>query len=161
MDDARGNVPTDGSADAIAAFLAAEQYTGDGWRAETAAPRPPAFASSPHARVRVFLNDTLVASQAAGNGELDSPPHTPLSMAVKELYDESDARVGIAAIFRTEAGPSPDATAYFCFGPAGRCATDSPAFPETAPAYGRGLTLECGACHGGTFYTELPSPQTR
>ena len=83
-----GNRPTDASADAMGEFLADEGHRGEGWTAETDQPRAAADVVSPHGRVRVFLNDELAASQAAGN--VGNTPHDPWSMAVKEFYDDDD-----------------------------------------------------------------------
>lgn len=145
------NVPADGSEDAIAAFLAADAYKGQGWTAETDMPRDPSDGVSPHGRVQVYLNDQVVASQAAGNDGLNTP-HDLESMAVKELYDDADALVGKMAMFRA----LDESWYYFCYGPADRCNSGEPEYPEDAPMYGKDLEVACGTCHNGAVFTELP-----
>lgn len=149
-------LPDDNSADAIGRFLDAMGYEATGWTAETPGPRMQSSAVSPHQRVRVFLNDTLRASQQAGNGDVGGTPHSENSMAVKLLFDAGDTVVGKAAMWKTEAGSAPASWTYYCYGPEARCSTDRVAFPRDAPAYGQGQDAICFGCHNGVVFTKLP-----
>jgi len=141
------NVP-DESQEAVAAFLEAESYRGDGWQSETAAPRDKANDVSPHDRVRVWHNATLRASQAAGNGiDLEAPMHDTGSMAVKEFYDATDTLIGRAAMLKLEGDMRQ--WVYFCGGPHERCM-------DSAPVYGVGFGVSCSFCHAGLIYTQAP-----
>ena len=150
-----GSVDAMTTAEGLTAFLAAETHRGEGWRSETVEPREESTLVSPHDHVRVFFNDTLVSSQRAGNGEYQGTPHTAGSMAVKELYEENTV-VGYAIIYQEESNSLPESTVYYCVGPEGRCLTEGPAFPEDAPAFGRGLDIGCGGCHGSMVFTVMP-----
>lgn len=149
------HVPGMGTAEEIGTFVAEMRYRGDGWTAQTEAPRPESSPVSPHDDVRVWINDIAIASQAAGNGGVDAPPHELYSAAVKEMYDGTDL-VGVAVLYRTEEGESPDATTYWCYGPFGRCSTGDPEATPEEPIYGQGLTVGCGSCHGGNIFSEIP-----
>lgn len=141
--------------DGIKTFLANEIYRGTGWQSETDGPREESSVVSPHDRVRVFLNDTLINSQRAGNGKFQGTPHATGSMAVKELYEE-DTVVGHAVIYQAANNTLPESTVYYCVGPLGRCLTESTAYSVEEPAYGRGTDINCGGCHGGLVFTLMP-----
>lgn len=148
--------PADGSQQSIAAYLTAEQYKTGPWTPETAGPRDASDATSPHGRVRVYLNDTVVQSIAAGNGELtERIPHTTGSMAVKEFYDDADTLVGIAAMYKQDGGFTD--WAYYCWGPQGRCGTETGTVEEDEPVYGIASAVGCGFCHGGVVFTPPPN----
>ena len=110
---------------------------------------------SPHDDVRVWLNDIAIASQAAGNGEVGGTPHDLYTAAVKEIYDGAD-RVGAAMLFKTAEGDLPDSVTYWCYGPAGRCASGDGDTTADAPIFGTGLNVACGSCHGGTIFSTIP-----
>ena len=143
------------TAEGIAAFLANENHRGEGWQSETAEPRESSTVVSPHDQVRVFFNDALVNSQRAGNGEFQGTAHDAGSMAVKEFYD-GDNVVGHAVIYQAENNTMPESTVYYCVGPQRRCLTEGPAFSLDEPAFGRGLEIGCGGCHGGLVFTTMP-----
>jgi hypothetical protein len=149
--------PADSSSASIASFLAAKTYRSAPWQSETAMPRPGGTLSgSPHERVRVYYNEVLVQSFQAGNGSREPPlPHTTGSMAVKEMYDDTDLQVGVAAELRLSGAF--EQWAYYCEGPAGRCATGKPTATAAAPLYGVGLGVDCGFCHGGVVFTRPPN----
>jgi hypothetical protein len=140
--------PTDSSQAGIEAFLAAGSYTTSTWTSETSAPREATSITSPHGRVRVWLNAVLEASHAAGEGSVGGTPLDQNSMSVKELYDDADAIVGHAVILRTGTTSAESDTTYYCVGPAARCA-------ETSPVYGAGA-VDCAGCHGGLVFTGIP-----
>jgi hypothetical protein len=150
---APSTIPTENSLPAWEAFLAAGSYTQNGWISETATPREDAsMGVSPHGRVRVWFNPTLVASQKAGNGATTmAPPHTAESMVVKELY-EADTLAGYAVSLKVDPTGGPSAWFYYCKGPANRCSTGS--VPTTA-LFAKG-DLNCGGCHGGFVLTQAP-----
>jgi len=138
--------PPGSSMEELAAFLQSEAYRGDGWTAQTAAPRAASSTVSPHGRVRVWRNDTLIASLEAGNGaDLDAPGHETGSMVVKEFYDDADQMLGQASMLKLEGIPRE--WVYYCGGPDERCM-------DTAPYYGVDLDAPtCGFCHGGFVFT--------
>ena len=108
--------------------------------------------------MRVFLNEILVASQAAGNGgSLNAPPHEPASMVVKEFYDDTGATlVGRAAMLKTVAGTDSDSWTYYCVGPEARCPVGRDP-TEQDPAYGQGRNMfQCSGCHGNMVFTQAP-----
>lgn len=141
------NRPADDGKEAIKAFLADRSYEGAGWTANAAGPIESIDMVSPHGRFRAFFNDELKASVDAGNSEPDNP-HAAFSMAVKELY-EGDVLVGQAAMYKTD-GTS---WAYYCWGPATRCSTESPDLPEDNADYGKDLEVACHSCHFGNVFT--------
>jgi hypothetical protein len=149
----------------LAAFLEAGKYKEAPWIAETPAARERGSTTSPHEKVRVFMNPELVASLRGGRDGFKDPvtgqnhlPHDLGSMAVKELYDEAGTNVlGVAAMLKTEVGISLNSWVYFCHGPDGRCLVERPS-PKEAPVYGRGYGVACGFCHGGLVYTKAPPP---
>lgn len=141
--------PEDTSAAGIDAFLAAALYRGERWTPETDAPREESSPSSPHDRVRVWLNDVVLASQAAGNGQFEGTAHDPWSMAVKELADEADATEGLAVMLKLPGDE--DLWIYYCDGPEHRCGVAGP----TDPYYAVGLDAECSFCHGGLIFNGL------
>ncbi len=146
-------LPEDGTEEGIAAFLAAKTY--QAWMSETAMPRPASDSVSPHGTVRVYFNDVLIASQKAGKGTVDVP-HDPLSMTVKELYDDGGTMVGQAAMLNAnEKAPMPG-WIYHCWGPANRCSTGEPDTMPDTPIHGQGFDVGCGACHGGMVFTQFP-----
>lgn len=145
------NVPPDGSAASITAFLEAEGYKEEGWVSVHDAPVPET-PGSPHGEVRVYLSPALAAFKQTNPDPLEEP-NVPGAMAVKELY-EASAVVGKAVIFY----PASDVT-YFCYGPAGRCATGHDATTIDAPEWGDGSASavnQCDTCHAGLVFTELP-----
>jgi hypothetical protein len=155
-DGSTGNEPTasfpsDSSAAGLLAFLETDAYKNAPWMAETAAPREQ---SSPygHGDVIVYLNDVLVASQQAGNGELQGTAHDPGSMSVKEFYDEGGDKVGHAVMLKLEGAFSN--WAYYCVGSSDRCRTNAGPFTEADPHYSTGTMGECGFCHGGMIFTD-------
>lgn len=157
---AASNVP-DATSMAVSAYLAAASYTEDTWQSETAAPRERSLETSPHGRVRVWYNDTLAASTAAGKGQWDEEaraigtPHDSGSMAVKEFYDETDTLIGIATMLKIDGTASQ--WAYYCEGPSDRCGAEAGVEHTSAnPLFGTGaLFSPCGFCHGGLIFTEF------
>ncbi len=149
-------LPADESMDTIGTFLSQGLYEGDGWTAQTSAPREQSMVVSPHGRVRVHLTNTLVESIAAGNGGLGSESgqaHTFGSMAVKELYDDDDMLVGIAALLRQT---DSDGWITYCYGPIERCATGMGPFTQDDPYFDLDSnTLTCRGCHAGNIFTTL------
>lgn len=147
------NVPADGSAAAITAFLEAEGYKEQGWVSVHDAPVPPSQ-GTPHGTVRVYMSPALVAFRA-GNPDLLEEPAVPGAMAVKEMYDDAGATlVGKAVTFYPE-----NDVVYFCYGPEGRCASGRPATTIDAPDYGDedgDSVSQCDVCHSGLVFTELP-----
>jgi len=145
------NVPADGSAESITAFLEAEGYKETGWVSVHDAPVPET-PGSPHGDVRVYLSPALAAFKETNPDPLDEPA-VPGAMAVKELYDGTTV-VGKAVIFY----PASDVV-YYCYGPAGRCATGREATTIEAPDWGDGSASavgQCDTCHAGLVFTELP-----
>jgi hypothetical protein len=111
-------------------------------------PRDAASVVSPHGKVRVWMNDTLVASWRAGNGEFGGTAHTTGSMAVKEFYDDAGMQVGRAAMLKVMGASN--AWVFYCEGTdQARCNG------ETIPYYGDS-TSACNGCHGGLIYTHAP-----
>ncbi|HEX9619775.1 MAG TPA: hypothetical protein VF989_06555 [Polyangiaceae bacterium] len=139
-------MPSDNMAASITAFLMSEGYKTTGWTPDATTPRGPVNASSPHGDVIVYMND--VASAGA--------PLMPAvgAMAVKELY-EAGMLVGIAVMWKTEDSTMSSAWTYYCYGPEGRCYTDSADFTASAPAYAQGMNgdTSCVFCHGGQFFS--------
>lgn len=132
----------------LEAFLDAQRHRGDGWAPQTDEPREASDPVSPHGRVQVWRNDTLRASQAAGNGaDFDAPAHETGSMVVKEFYDDADDLLGRAAMLKL-AGDA-RRWAYYCSGPDARCM-------DTAPTYGIDAEASCSFCHGGLVFTQGP-----
>jgi hypothetical protein len=144
--DGDGALPTGESSASIQSFLDEEAYTGAGWTAETSEPRAASNVVSPHGSVRVYLNGAAAASPRDNVAQENAS-------AVKELYDDADALVGIAMIWQT--GTTSSDVLYYCFGPAGRCSTASPERTKADPILGFGVNVDCGSCHGGTIFTEL------
>jgi len=141
--------PEDSSAAGIAAYLGTEAHRAAPWQAETAQPRPPADDVSPHDRVRVFFNDVLLDSQAAGNGAFEGTAHPAGAMAVKELFDADDASLGAAVMLKID-GVAAD-WVYYCDGPLEVCGVSA----GSAPVWGVGTDTECGFCHGGLVFNTL------
>lgn len=140
------NVPPDGSAASITAFLEAEGYKGTGWL-----PVHDPMAGSPHGEVMVYMSPELVAFRQANADPLEAPA-VPGSMAVKELLDGATV-VGKAAIFY----PGADVV-YYCYGPAGRCVTGSlESTPATALWGEASAVTQCDGCHGGNVFSRLPA----
>jgi len=145
------NVPPDGSAASITAFLDAESYKDAAWLSVHDAPSA-AQPGSPHGEVKVYLSPELVAFRQANDDLLDAPA-VPGSMAVKELYDAGTV-VGKAVIFY----PGADVV-YYCYGPAGRCASGSLETTSATALWGEERATpvsQCNVCHGGNVFTELP-----
>jgi hypothetical protein len=144
-----GSTPADGSQAAIAAYLQAETYKQSPWKSETVMPREASSPVSPHGRVRVWMNDTLVSSLKAGNGEFGGLPHIAGSMAVKEFYDASDVRLGTAAMLKL---PGADAWRLYCNSTVrARCGVQA-----TLPFYADETDLSCNGCHGGLIFNKAP-----
>jgi hypothetical protein len=132
------------------AWLTAMSYTQNGWVSDVAAPRDASSTVSPHGRVRVWFNPTLVASFAAGNGMIGATPHPANSMAVKELYD-GETLVGHAVSLKLDATAGGSGWQYYCKGPAERCYSGS----DATALFAKG-DLNCGSCHGGLVFTTPP-----
>lgn len=145
-----GAAPSDSTEAAITAYLQAETYKQAPWIAETAAPREATSVTSPHGRVKVWMNDTLVASQGAGNGALGGAAHTAGSMAVKEFYDEADMYLGRGVMLKV-----PGAAmnwVFYCESTAPEsCGIDDP-----LPFYGDMNSFQCNGCHGGLIFNQAP-----
>ena len=148
-------LPAELTAEAFSAFIAAEQYKGEGWQAETQAPREASSTSSPHGRVRVYLHETTIEAHSAGLGFVGGEPLPAGSAAVKEFYDDMDEHVGTALLYKHGDGQLMDATSYWCVGPQGRCSVTSPAYAEPTPLFGDGNLTACGGCHVGFIFTKL------
>jgi hypothetical protein len=132
-------------------WLTAMSYTQNGWVGD-AAVREASSTVSPHGRVRVWFNPTMIASIAAGNGAMiGAPPHTVNSMVVKELYD-AETLVGHAVSLKVDAGPGGGGWQYYCKGPAERCYSGS----DAATALFAKGDLNCGSCHGGLVFATPP-----
>ncbi|MDX2053545.1 MAG: hypothetical protein SFV15_14190 [Polyangiaceae bacterium] len=161
-----GNTPT-GSApqatvDAIKAFLAAGTHKAAPWKSEGAAPRDALpNSASPHGKVRVYFNDTLQASSAAGNGALVmnkvEKPHTTGSMVVKEMYDAQGAMIGVAANLKVDGDAA--AWAYYGVGDkklfndqTGGAFSEAAPFFKTAPKDG---AFSCTFCHFGYVFSPI------
>jgi hypothetical protein len=147
-------LPASETAEAITAFLQAGGHQGEGWTSQTDQPREASSAVSPHGRVRVYTNDTLVTSLAAGNGGFGSESgiqHTPGSMAVKEMYDGADTLVGVAVLLKEQAVDG--VWVMYCYGPDTRCTSGVSGTAE-APWFGVD-DISCGGCHGGNIFTGL------
>lgn len=140
------DVPSDTSEEGIRAFLEGKQYMS--WLFQTDAPRPREYQTSPHDRVRVAFSERLVTAKQAGiDGDPDTYPAG--SMAVKEMYDEEDNLVGIAAILKMKDGKGLPTWLYFCDAPDERCVNG-----RTGPFYGQ--VSDCNFCHGEFIYTSPP-----
>ncbi len=137
----------------MTAFITSEGYKGEGWVAETEAPRDQSMSVSPHGRVRVHQTQILLDSLEVGNGGIGSTsgvPHPTGSMAVKEMYDDADTLVGAAVLYKYNDESA--GWAMWCYGPAERCATGVGETTADAPYYGLN-PIDCGACHGGNIFT--------
>lgn len=145
-----GSYPLDWSAEGIAAFIEAGSWQQAPWQAETEEPREPSSVSSPHDRVRVFLNDVVLASSAAGNGAYGGTAHETGSMAVKVLHDDEDAVLGHAAMLKLDGDFGE--WVYWCQGPPGRCGSGN----DDEQTWGVGLETDCGYCHGGVVFNASP-----
>lgn len=133
------DVPTDTSADGIAAFLDAESYLSATWASNETAPVPPRDSSSPHGDEVIWYNRVLRQSKADGHAGYVGDTFGSGSMAVKELYTGT-TRVGRAAILHAD-------TKWILFCTAtepGRCFAGSSA---GAVNYATGIG-SC-SCHGG------------
>jgi len=128
-------------------FIGDLKYQEPGWQAETSTPRERSSSVSPHGRVVVWLNSILLTSQRAGNGAVDGTAHDTNSMVVKELYDDSDMKIGVAAMLKKSGGKQE--WAFFCDGPPNRCGLTEP----TMPFYSDEGYSACAFCHGGFVYT--------
>lgn len=147
--------PIDGSLQSILEIIQSESYRE--WTAETEEPRERSTGVSPHGHVRVFANERLLASIAKGNGVEPDPDdpgklmtdvttaHDTGSMVIKEMY-LGEERIARAAMVKLEGIQSQ--VAYYCEGDPLRCGTR-----EAPPIYGVGLSVGCGACHGGMVFT--------
>ena len=129
---------------AILEFIDARGYAGEGWRPETDVPRPEDTNVSPHDRVQVFQNETLITGRQG-----DWIP--PDSMAVKVMYDGDDV-VGHALLWQL---PDTAGITWFCYGPTHRCGYAEQAHPRDAPVFGTGSQVVCGQCHGGLVFTRI------
>lgn len=145
-----GAAPSDSTEAAITAYLQAETYKQAPWIAETAAPREATSAVSPHGRVKVWMNDTLVTSQGAGNGAFGGTAHTAGSMAVKEFYDTADMYLGRGVMLKVEGSAS--AWVFYCESTAPEaCGIEDP-----LPFYGDMNSFQCNGCHGGLIFNQAP-----
>ncbi len=133
-------VPSDTSAEGIAAFLEAGHYKS--WVGD-AAPHPATGQLKSHGdKMKVYFNAIAVATH-------DDPAYQ--AMTVKELYDASDVQVGIAAGIRTS--PTRKLWTYYCKGPQSACetpSTDDPVYEVEEAIAG------CANCHGLEVLTPLP-----
>jgi hypothetical protein len=145
---ASNDFPTDTSQAGFDAFIAAELYKTSTWTPETSGPREATSVTSPHGRVRVWLNAVVEASHAAGEGSVGGEPLDQNSMAVKELYDDADSVIGHAVSLKTGTTIAESDTTYYCVGPSERCGGPS-------PLYGAGA-VDCAGCHGGLVFTGIP-----
>jgi hypothetical protein len=145
-----GAAPADSTQASIVAYLQAETYKQTPWIAETAAPREPTSTVSPHGRVKVWMNDTLVTSQAAGNGMFGGTAHTAGSMAVKEFYDSTDVYLGRGVMLKVPGTAS--AWVFYCDSTVHEaCGTEDP-----LPFYGDMNSFQCNGCHGGLIFNQAP-----
>jgi hypothetical protein len=141
--------PADNSSAGIAAFVASEAWRADPWVAETASPREELLAFSPHERVRVFLNEVLIASKQAGNGGYEGRAHLTGSMAIKRMHGADDALLGTAVMLKLEGDDQE--WVYWCDGPEDLCGARFSSTPYHAVSY----DAECAFCHGGNIYNTL------
>jgi hypothetical protein len=93
----------------------------------------------------------MASIMAGTNGlEIAGQEGNPVgSMAVKEFYDESGTMEGVALFLRTTTGSGLSDWTYYCRSESGLCSN-----PSVTQAYGAGA-IECSACHGGVFYSEI------
>ncbi len=149
-----GTFPSDLTSAGITQFLSTESYKSTPWTGDTVT-REVVDTTSPHTRVRVFYNPTLIDGDAAGAGELSGLAFPAGSATVKELYDATDTLVGRAAMFRTETDQNVrSGWVYYCWGPAGECAIGSPELAESS-ATAKTDDGDCSYCHGNTLFTKL------
>lgn len=150
-----GPLPADESAASITAFLQSSGYTDASWLSIHQAPTPSEEGSvSPHGTVRVYMSPALVAARQA-NPNLNEAPTDQGVMAVKEMYDDAQALVGHAVLYYPQQG----SVFYYCYGPAGRCSSESGEATMAAPEWGApsaSAVSSCRFCHGGNIFTELP-----
>jgi hypothetical protein len=138
----------DSTQSGLQTFVASGAYKETPWIADVAAPRD-GTSTSPHGRVRVWFNDTLKASQVAGNG-MAMVAHTTGSVAVKEHYDAADALTGHSVMVKEEGAAT--AWTYYCEDattPA-NCGGESPTYGTAADG------VSCSFCHGGLIFTIAP-----
>ena len=89
---------------------------------------------------------------------MPSSPHTTGSMVVKEIFDEMDQLIAIAALLKLDGNYQQ--WAYYCQGPADRCGeSGGEEFTPENPDYGVGqdFNLACTFCHAGLVFTEPPA----
>jgi hypothetical protein len=128
--------PADTSEATVAAFLTAESYKT--WTAD-AAPRDSDEVVNVHgSAMRVYFNDNAVTSHGGDA--------SPLSMVVKELYDDQGALVGRAATLVD----ATSALTFYCSATSGTGCTGA---AEAEPLYN---DFSCSTCHGPQFYAPLP-----
>lgn len=149
--------PSDSRVD-IEAFLASDRYTQAPWVSDTSAPRQGGPVTQHDGPVRVWLNPVLVEALKAGRDGRENRDYPNAgSMAVKQLFDDSNALVGIAASLKTADGSAQESWTYYCYGPGHRCAQITA--PKESPIYGKGSTqagTNCGFCHGFSVFTDPP-----
>lgn len=140
-------MPSDTSAEGIAAFLEAGTYQSSPWVGDPA-PRGTDNVVNVHgAQMRVFFNSAAVAAvtndtSAAG------------TMVVKELY-EAGAVVGHAVSIKTGSGNTANDWLHYCNAPVGSTACTGESV-NTMPIYAVGVEAACGYCHGQVPYAPLP-----
>jgi hypothetical protein len=100
----------DSTQSGLQTFVASGAYKETPWIADVAAPRD-GTSTSPHGRVRVWFNDTLKASQVAGNG-MAMVAHTTGNISVKEHYDAADMLTGHSVMVNEEGAAT--AWTYYC-----------------------------------------------
>ncbi|QQR91902.1 MAG: hypothetical protein IPJ88_09500 [Myxococcales bacterium] len=125
--------------ESIKSFLVDESYSD--FICEPA-PRE-ARVGSAHGRARVCINSILRDSLQAANDT-----HPEGSIAIKELYSNTDELEGHAMVIKTSAGDSDDSWTWY----------EALAPDYSNPSYGVGLS-SCAICHSGAtdhIFFELP-----
>lgn len=142
-----GPLPASDSKADLLSFVKSGAYRMAPWVSDSADPRDPTI-GSPHDRVQVWMNPVLSDALRNGrNGTEGKMRPDPLSMAVKELYDDTGAVAGRAVIYRSGADDAPSSWIFFCYGPGTHCDGNNTA-PEENPIYGRGMADNgCHFCH--------------
>lgn len=151
-------VPATDSQLDIVTFVESRRYAEPPWLADVAAPRGPGLGTQHDGPVRVWLSPVLIDALKNGrDGRQGREFPNAGSMAVKELFDSSNALVGIAASLKTADGNAPSSWTYYCYGPDTRCGYA--ATPKESPIYSKGSILpgsNCGICHGYSVFTAPP-----
>lgn len=148
-----GVLPADESSASIAAFIQAQSFTDASWTSIHAMPTE--VGSGSHDSARAYFSPALVEFRT-NNTDLNVAPDAPGVMAVKEMYDDMGAVVGYAVIYYPREGDH----YYWCYGPAGRCASTLDEIPSDTPIWGphntSGEVSSCSFCHNGNIFTTLP-----